>query len=426
MRHAHTRAGDPCSILRHLAAGILLLVALACFGQRPRLPYITFLPPLQQDSIWDYASTDIVPVVYKVNKYRLYATPQLDTIARTIEAVLADSSLRFRYVYVGGSASPEGPVWWNKDLGHYRSTALVRFLRRRTSLAAGDIRRENLAEDWGSTVRTLRDKSISAPAWLDRQRVLDIIASEPDWARRKDKIRRIDGSRTWRWMVDNWFHAYRNARLVIVCDWQPEAVPAALIPAAEETLTMPALDCPQIAPPHFRPRRMIAVKTNLAFAAAALVANIGIEAELWPGWSIELPVYYSPYNISITRRVRLLGIQPELRRWAKTAGEGWFAGIHATVLGFNVSRPGHPRYQDPGHALWGLGLGGGWATHLDRKKHWAFEANIGFGFAKYIYDTYRNDADYRHEPLLESGQKKTWWGPTRLGLTIGYQWHLRR
>lgn len=403
-----------------------MLAALSCLGQVPHIRYVTFLPPLKQDSLWDFASTDIVPVVYRVNKYFLYDNPQLDSIARTIETVMADSSLRFRYVYVGGSASPEGPVWWNQDLGHYRSTALYRYLLRRTALTPKDVRVENLAEDWGSTIRTLRNRKVAAPAWLDRRRVLDIIATEPDWAKRKDKIRAIDNNKTWRWMVDNWFPPYRNARLVIVCDWQAEMVPAAPLPLIEETLPIPDIGCTLVMPERQWPTKMIAVKTNLAFVAAALVANVGVEAELWPRWSIDLPVYYSPYNISTLRRVRLLGIQPEIRRWAKQAGAGWFAGVHGTVMGFNVSRPGHSRYQDPNHALWGLGLGGGWATHLDRKKHWAVEANIGFGFAKYIYDTYRNEADYHHEPLTERGHKKTWWGPTRLGLTIEYQWHPRR
>lgn len=416
----------PSRRLLRLCAVCLALLALwplALCAQRPRMPYVAFLPPLSQDSVWDCAATGLVPVVYKVNKFRLYPNAQLDSIVRAIVDARADSSLRFRYVYVGGSASPEGPVWWNKDLGRYRSEALARYLRRNAGLALGDMRVENLAEDWGATVRTLRDTTAAAPAWLDRGRVLGIIASEPDWARRKAKIRAIDRGRTWRWMVGNWFPPYRNSRLAIVCDWRPEAVPAAAIPAAAPALAIPELEVPDLPAP--RPRRLIAVKTNLAFAAA-LVANAGVEVELWPRWSIDLPIYYSPYDITALRRVRLLGAQPELRRWAKAAGEGWFAGAHATVLGFNVSRPGHPRYQDPNRALWGLGIGGGWATHLDRKKHWGLEANVGFGFAKYSYDTYRNEGHWRDEPILWRGNKRTWWGPTRFGLTIGYQWHPKR
>lgn len=62
-------------------------------------------------------------------------------------------------------------------------------------------------------------------------------------------------------------------------------------------------------------RWKIAVKTNLLFDAV-LVANLGVEISPWTHWSLDIPVWYSPYNISSTRNIRLLAVQPEIRWWS--------------------------------------------------------------------------------------------------------------
>lgn len=138
-------------------------------------------------------------------------------------------------------------------------------------------------------------------------------------------------------------------------------------------------------------------------------------------WSLDIPVYYSPYDITPTRKIRLLSSQPELRYWFKEAMRGLYVGAHATVSGFNVAVSDRARYQDPEHALWGVGVGLGWATHLDRKRHWGLELNIGAGMARYKYDEFRN---VPNGSLVREGSG-TWWGPTRAGITISYQWRWR-
>lgn len=151
------------SAMRAAALAGLIAVATLSHAGRHHQRYVTFLPPLKADSVWEYAATDLVPVIYKVNLYKLFPTPQLDSIARTINLVRADSGMRFRYVYVGGSASPEGPVEWNRKLGHYRSAALERFLKQRTTLAPNELRVENLGEDWASVVRALQKSDFTPP-----------------------------------------------------------------------------------------------------------------------------------------------------------------------------------------------------------------------------------------------------------------------
>ena len=139
-------------------------------------------------------------------------------------------------------------------------------------------------------------------------------------------------------------------------------------------------------------------------------------------WSFDFPIYYSPYDITPERKLRLLAIQPEVRWWTKEAGEGHFLGLHTHVAGFNIAINDNGRYQDPNHAAWGIGLSYGYQMALGRKERWAVEFNLGAGFAEYSYDAYRN---WENGPRYHSG--KGWhWGITRAGISFSYKWFKQR
>lgn len=383
--------------------------------------YVTFLPGDKLDSVLVYANTDLVPVIYKVNKYDLKGSPQLDSIVNLINQIKSDSRVELAYVWVGGSASPEGPVAWNKKLGDYRSAALSNFLRSKTDLPDEQLRVENLGEDWYSVTRTL--EKIDFP---NKEKILDIIESEPDWNSRKNKIRAIDNGQTWRRLVREIFPVFRNSRMVIVCS--ADGLKYRTHKSVPLVLQVPDTVCPMLSMPmietKLRPQpenRFWSVKTNTLFLAA-LVANVGVEVELWKKWSLDVPVWYSPYNITSTRKIRLMAVQPEIRHWLKKAGEGHFFGLHTHVAGFNVAINDNGRYQDPNHALWGMGLSYGYATHISKNKRWSLEFNLGVGFAEYDYDAYRN---WANGPKFRSGSD-WYWGITRAGISISYKWYKER
>lgn len=98
--------------------------------------------------------------------------------------------------------------------------------------------------------------------------------------------------------------------------------------------------------------------------------------------------------------------------------EGHFIGLHTHIAGFNIALNDYARYQDPNHALWGMGVSYGYALPLDKTGHWGLEFNIGFGFAEYSYDAYRN---WDNGPRFTSGQA-WYWGITRAGITLSYKW----
>lgn len=383
--------------------------------------YVTFLPGDKLDSVLVYANTDLVPVIYKVNKYDLKGSPQLDSIVNLINQIKSDSRVELAYVWVGGSASPEGPVAWNKKLGDYRSAALSNFLRSKTDLPDEQLRVENLGEDWYSVTRTL--EKIDFP---NKEKILDIIESEPDWNSRKSKIRAIDNGQTWRRLVREIFPVFRNSRMVIVCS--ADGLKYRTHKSVPLVLQVPDTVCPMLSIPMIETKlrrqpenRFWSVKTNTLFLAA-LVANVGVEVELWKKWSLDVPVWYSPYNITSTRKIRLMAVQPEIRHWLKKAGEGHFFGLHTHVAGFNVAINDNGRYQDPNHALWGMGLSYGYATHISKNKRWSLEFNLGVGFAEYDYDAYRN---WANGPKFRSGSD-WYWGITRAGISISYKWYKER
>ena len=381
--------------------------------------YVTFLPKDKLDSVWVYANTDIVPVIFIVDRWDTKPGEEADSICATINRILKDHRVNLAYVWVGGSASPEGPPERNRLLGEQRAKVLTDYLFEHTDLPPSLLRVSNLWEEWSWTVRELEKR----PHFPYQKEILEIIRTEPDREKCKRKIQAIDRGRTWHKLIVDVFPTFRNARIVIVCDADLPPMEVNIARTEVKQEAMPYNPQPAPPPPIVR-YRFLALKTNLLSLAAGAVANLDFEAELWPRWSIDIPVWYSPYDLTSTVRFRFLATQPELRYWTRKAGEGHFFGLHTHVVGFDVSVNHKGRYQDPDHALWGMGLSWGYVTHLDARKRWRLELNIGAGFAEYSFDVYHNEST-RYGQVYRSGSD-WYWGITRAGLSIGYTWYKKR
>lgn len=361
------------------------------------------------DSLLVITGRFITPVIFDVNKYNIKPTAQLEETVKSIQK----QKDNIAYIYIEGSASPEGSLTWNKKLGQYRAAALTNYLSTHTGLGSDMFRTHNAEEDWDALIQILAEDE----SFPNRDRILEILSEEHDSYIRKREIRAIDGGKTWRLLINEIFPPLRNARLSIISAYPKlKPIPVAMVPflgPAKASLI-------QRKPEYIQQRNWkIAVKTNLLFDAA-LVANLGIEISPWKHWSLDIPVCYSPYSITQTRKIRLLSVQPEIRWWFKEAMSGHFIGLHTHVAGFNIALNDYARYQDPNKALWGMGLSYGYAISLDKKHHWGMEFTIGAGFAKYQYDAYHN---------WDNGQKFTsgsdcYWGITRAGVTLSYKWDI--
>lgn len=387
--------------------------------------YITFLPTAKIDSVLAYSEIDIVPVKYELYKHEIVDNSELLKIVETIRNVAANDCIGFEHVWIGGSASPDGPEKLNIRLAKNRGDALYKYLLERTGLSPDLFRVENLGEDWYTLERNIRKSKIKY-----KDEILEIITEEQDPDKREYLLKTSASGKYWEVLKKEIFPNFRTSRMVIVCHAKERCF------IEEFKLDTPSIKrfdsfvAPPIVETSYKVKlpeipvletRFFAAKTNLLFGAAT-VANIGFEMELGRKWSIDIPFYYSPYNIKWNRKLRVMAVQPELRRWLIKAGEGHFFGVHGHLAGFNVAINDHGRYQDPDSPLWGFGLGYGYALNFGVDKHWGLEFNVGFGFANYKYDVYYN---------MPNGQKFDsgsgwWWGPTRAGITLTYKWWVPR
>lgn len=411
------------SILCALAIGLLHAQEAreTAFPRATYPEYVVFLPQSEIDSVYYSHNTSIIPVVFRVNKYNLVPNRQLDSIVQVLHRIQVDPAVRIACVWIGGSASPEGPKAWNYRLGEYRSQALARYLAEEAGFPRDQMEVVNLWEDWYSFEVAL-ENGAQIP---HKEEVMKILRTEPDNERRKRKIMALDKGYTWHRIIRDVFPPFRNARMAIVCYEQPRDLPAEpqLLPLcdgipAPRPVQPAAVNPVSVAEPR---KWHLAVKTNLLFLAAA-TANAGVEVELWPHGTLDIPVWYSPYDITPTRKLRLLATQPELRWWPGQVMQGHFIGLHTHVVGFNVAVNDKGRYQDPNHALWGMGLSYGYALSWGKQKQWGVEFNIGVGFAEYDYDVYQNRKDGQ---LFRSGSD-FYWGVTRAGISLSYKWAFPR
>lgn len=384
--------------------------------------YVTFLPEEHLDSVLEFSYTDIVPVKFNVNEYEFNSSAELQEIVSVINNVLNDDRVNLAYIWIGGSASPDGPQNKNILLAEKRGNALADYIKSHTNVPHDKIKVENLGECWYSIMLALTASDLE-----NKDELIGQLETESDVDKKELILKQHENGYTWDEIKNEILPLARNARMVIVCSAEDIKVPEPE-PIVEEPKVEPKPESepesepePIVIPVPEIETRFLAVKTNLLFGAAT-IANIGFEAELGRKWSIDIPFYYSPYNISSDRKLRVMAIQPELRRWLTKAGEGHFFGIHGHLAGFNVAINDNGRYQDPDSPLWGFGLGYGYALNFGASKNWGLEFNIGVGFANYKYNAYYNRPNGQK---FDSGSG-WWWGPTRAGITLTYKWWIPR
>lgn len=423
--HKELKCKTETSVLRHTI--LIGLVALLIIAMLSAVPCVASETTTDSISISAQAQANIDFKVNLTNFDKTYHDNDraLEQILARIDSMVLDPSMRVERITVVGTASPEGPFEGNIRLATNRAKTLIELLRQRYSFPDSIYAISTIPEDWDGMRLMLLEESSIPYAEVIVKFIDDTRHIAPDT--REFQLKHLDGGRPYSSMHDNVLPFLRRASVVIdygkaglrQTGLQPQVVSSYRIG------TKPDIASLYVVPSHLTSvgrRRFFSVKTNLLWDAA-LCANLGFEIELWPHWSLDVPVWYSPYDITERWRIRLLATQPEVRFWPKDAGVGHYFGIHATVAGFNVSTAGDYRYQDPNHAAFGLGLGYGYAFHLDKARRWSLEAQIGAGYISYEWIKYHNTGRNGKEVSRGSG---TYWGVTRAGLTISYKFYKGR
>lgn len=414
--------------------------------------------------------------VHYPSGYR-YVIPSYNGNAAALDSVITkvrsymDENRDFEVV-IRSYSSPDGDLRSNNRLTRLRGDSLASYIIRYTGIDPGKVTCE--PEGIGYDIlRTLVEKDTQVP---DREQVLDALRTVPEtveyapgMVREQLKVRllTIAGGRAYAYMKQHMFPKLRNSMTVLLIvrrrdageplrQYIPESVPevyalsaregdpilaaqrpavvagdrgaASVVPADSAVAVAPEADSAVAAVPAVDSGKTVSgrkkssfawessrwwLKTNLPFYAL-VVPNLAVEVRLADQWSLDIPVFYSPYTVARNYRYRVFALQPSARYWLKPGMKGHFFGVHLLGGMFNISVDERNRYQDT-DGMWGAGLDYGYA--LKFSKHWGMEFNIGVGYIWTRYDTFYN---------VENGiswdtSTANYLGITRLGISLIYK-----
>lgn len=169
----------------------------------------------------------------------------------------------------------------------------------------------------------------------------------------------------------------------------------------------------------------VAIKTNVAMDALAM-PNIGLEIGLGKKYSLDIPVYYNPWDQVMWQNddkklFRLFMVQPEFRYWLCDKFNGHFFGLHGMAGAYNTTgidlpftpfdNLGDYRYKGE---FYGGGISYGYQFILG--QHWNLGLTVGLGYA-YV--------NYKKYPCVECAEvedkgHKNYFGPTKAALNLIY------
>ena len=288
-----------------------------------------------------------------------------------------------------------------------------------------------------------------------------------DQQKLKAKLMAMDAKSLWRRLLKEYFPEMRAARVVLFFKKYEgvEPKPISGVQIGEGIGRNTALDVPGISvdiTPELRlPRReVLSVKTNLLFDFAYVpgydrfcpIPNIAVEyyplhGHFTFGASFDCPwwQHYSEHKYFQVRNYQL-----EARYYFRNGGvehtgygngaayKGWYLSGYANMGLFGVCFDANRGWEGEGV---GGGLGFGYVLPLTRKGHWRLEfgAQLGVFFTKYdpyqyesvLYPERHDDLYYYKWDMFGNLFKRrqhafTWFGPTRVGITLTYDLLYRR
>jgi hypothetical protein len=167
----------------------------------------------------------------------------------------------------------------------------------------------------------------------------------------------------------------------------------------------------------------LALKENIAYAAATLTPNIAAEVGIGQRSTIDLLVGYNPWNArgsaeGDNRKIAHLLVQPEYRYWTCERFAGHFFGGHLLYARYNVGGVYIPTLFGEAYRHEGMAAGAGlsYGYHWAINAAWGVEFTLGAGVVYLEYDKY----DCAHCSDFLGKFNKTYFGPTRAGISLVY------
>ena len=452
-----------------------LRAQVSCFMPVPEFPFVYIcddkeaaLPDIS-DSLFNASAQGIG---FRVNRSELRADePFIQLYQRQIAPMLRDKGLVLRRIIVRGAASPEGPYENNRRLSRERTQRLMQFIGEKLDahFDASRIEQSSICEDYEYLVvlmQRARDAEAEAVARIWQQ-------SGGDERRCKSLLRSLNGGRTWRRLLREYFPRLRQARVMLFFGRMPEVTSQTLLPELPATdilahaafRPLPGAEDVAFALPWTErdypllpifcvkdsiPARLpvVALRTNLVHDFFYM-PNFGFA----PSGNVQLEFFprrgHLTYNLGFTfgnhrhyadcKFFQLRDLQLEVRRYFRKGHPFRGAYLAAYAHGFVYGIGFGPKKGWEGEGL-GAGLSGGYTLSLTRNGHFRMEFMAAVGYLATKYDPYvwghpiTGEIDgkyyYDYQGVASRFQKRnrlfTWLGPTNLGLQLTYDIIYRR
>lgn len=347
-------------------------------------------------------------------------------------------------VSVRGGASPEGSLARNKALAGLRARGCAGFVAGALSVPVDKVK----VLDGGIYWMLLRHMIMNCGEdW--RHDAVEVIDNVPESVykgkrivdSRNRRLRVLRGGKAWRYMLQHFFPAMRNAEVCIGLMSEPLAVeeePQAAVdnmpynmqvceyktPEADNNITTSPAPEANVADTDVRPELTsvdrhtdLFIKTNMLYDVAA-VPNIGIEAGIGRDWSVGGNWMHAWWSRSSAHRYwRIYGGDVELRRWLhhrndrSTSHSGHHLGLYGQILSYDIEFGGRG-WQSDGLG-WGVGLSYGYSLPVCRYFNLDFTIGLGYFGGKYK----------RYDPVDEcyvwqKTDNLNWIGPTKAEISL--------
>ena len=428
-------------------------------------PFIRFIDSREDAALVRLSDQEFLDkagrIVFKVNRYDVLTNDSLlQLLENDILPRINQDSLRLRRLIVRGAASPEGPVPNNRMLGRRRSEALFNFLRARLNVPVDEqnVTTEAVTEDYRLLLVMMQRANDPAEGIV--RSLCDKHLPRYEFTILKNKLKQLQGGTLWRHLLKDYFPELRAARVVLVFD-KPEEPALPETPESPETPEEPE-DTPQLSTVNYQlstikvPRREImAVKTNMLLYGVYMpsgydkwcpIPNVAVEffplhGHFTYGASLDFPwwrnywghKYFEVRNYQLEARYYFRSGDVRLREPGEgIAFRGWYLQGYAHAALFCICFDKDRGWK--GEAL-GAGLGAGYVLPLGKKSHWRLEFSLQAGFMYGGYDPFQFEnpvnPNYRDHLYYYKWTGKpadfrrrqyrfTWLGPTRVGITLGY------
>ena len=192
---------------------------------------------------------DALYVYFPVAKSVLHAEfrenePVLKRIVDIASQIMADTTSSVKVIQIVGLASIEGAIPGNERLAKDRALALQYYMQDQLQIPDSLFETVGGGEAWAEFRDQLEEcVAISSPQQQELQQALDIIDSESNLDVREQKLRRMNGGKTWQYLRENILKDQRNSGYIrIYYDYVPDKA-AKVINEASELLKTDCSDC---------------------------------------------------------------------------------------------------------------------------------------------------------------------------------------